>query len=449
MAFSLKSTIKKGYLIIVTSNGYVYSEKYLKKSLDTLEIALQTAPFYRNWRSNDPGTGVALDQRYTALPELTKQDMREHFPNGLVPNHRRVEDGLNSDEIEYTFTSGTTGEKVINLWNQNWWRASEKASWLLNPHTARLDYPQKDAKLASSLNIGIHCEEDLPMSHRILGDTLYLNEKINVISWQPRHMERMARELAEFQPVVLEANPSLLARLAWWALDSGKALYSPAAIIFTYEYPSQIHLAAIRQVFSSPLVSSYGTTETGFVMMQCEEGLFHQNTDFCRIDFYPLAERHGGPLLGRILVTTFDNPWASIIRFDVGDLIRLHSPSRCACGRNEGLIAKAIEGRTANATFTTSGNLVTTMALDECLARVPEIRDYHLEQDNPTDFTVQLVVTDASPVVLNRIRQELQTLYGGDGRYELTVVPELYPGPAGKYRRTQANFEFDQKGLFA
>ena len=262
-------------------------------------------------------------------------------------------------------------------------------------------------------------------------------------------MERMARELAEFQPVVLEANPSLLARLAWWALDSGKALYSPAAIIFTYEYPSQIHLAAIRQVFSSPLVSSYGTTETGFVMMQCEEGLFHQNTDFCRIDFYPLAERHGGPLLGRILVTTFDNPWASIIRFDVGDLIRLHSPSRCACGRNEGLIAKAIEGRTANATFTTSGNLVTTMALDECLARVPEIRDYHLEQDNPTDFTVQLVVTDASPVVLNRIRQELQALYGGDGRYELTVVPELYPGPAGKYRRTQANFEFDQKGLFA
>ncbi|HEX3045798.1 MAG TPA: hypothetical protein VHY08_13655 [Bacillota bacterium] len=431
------------------ANRYFYPAEYQKKSLAALEIALETAPLYQDWRTLDPGPGTALDQRYAALPELTKKAMREHFPNGLVSNHLRVEDGLARNEIEYTFTSGTTDEKVVNLWNQSWWYNSEAASWKLNVHTARLDYPQKEAKLASALNVGIQCEEDLPMEHRILGRHLFLNEKVSVLQWQPRHLERMARELRIYQPVILEANPSLLARLAWWAWDNGQELFSPAAIVFTFEFPSRIHLAAIRRVFSSPLVSSFGTTETGFVLMQCEAGLFHQNIDFCRIDFHPLTARYGGPELGRILVTTFNNPWAAILRFDVGDLIRLHPTGQCPCGRNEGLLAEAIEGRVANATFTTHGELVTTMALDTQLTQIPEIRDYHLEQRSRTQYELQLVLTDSSSGVLDRTRQALESLYGQDGDYILTVVSGLFPGPAGKFRRTQANFDFDQKGLFA
>lgn len=433
---------------MVIQKRYNYPAKYYEKCLKALDTALGTAPLYKSWRAFDPGPDADIDERYAALPELTKKAMREHFPQGLVPNGRNIEEGLERDEIEYTFTSGTTGEKVINLWNQEWWYASEAVSWKLNAHTAVLDYPQNDAKLASSLNIGIHCEEDLPMGHRILGNHLYLNEKINVISWQTRHLERMAHELNVFKPAVLEANPSLLARLAWWAWDNGKELYSPAAIIFTYEYPSCIHLAAIKRVFSSPLINSYGSTETGFVLMQCEDGLFHQNTDFCRIDYYPLAERHGGPELGRILVSTFDNPWACILRFDMGDLIRLHPAGKCSCGRHEGLIAEAVEGRVANATFTTSGDLVTTMALDKRLADIPEIRDYHLEQHTPTKYELQLMLTDKSQNVLDNTREALMSLYGRDGEYMLRVVPGIFPGPAGKYRRTQANFKFDQKGLF-
>jgi phenylacetate-coenzyme A ligase PaaK-like adenylate-forming protein len=433
---------------MILADWYHYPAGYLKKSLDTLETALATAPLYRKWRAYDPGPHAPLDARFDALPELTKQDMREHFPLGLVTNHLDVEEALARDEIEYTFTSGTTSEKVINLWYPKWWYGGEEASWKLNEHTARLTYPQKEAKLSSSLNFGIHCEEDLPMDHRILGRTLYLNEKLNLICWQKRHMARMAQDLKTYQPVILEANPSLLARLAFWAIDEGVDLYSPAAIVFTFELPSRIHLAAIRKVFSSPFVSSYGTTETGFVMEQCAHGHFHQNMEYCRIDFHPLQERYGGPELGRILVTNFNNPWSTVLRFDVGDLVRLYPAGECGCGRNEGFIADAIEGRTANATFTTQGGLVTTMALDDQLARIPEIRDYHLEQLTPTGYELQAMLTDPSPRVRNRIREALASLYGQGGEYTVQVIPNLLPGPSGKFRRTQANFDFDQKGLF-
>lgn len=428
---------------------YVFTPEYRKRSLKALQTALETAPVYSDWRVFDPGPGAAIDERYASLPELTKKAMREHFPQGLVPNNLNVEDGLARDEIEYTFTSGTTEEKVINLWNQEWWYASEAASWKLNSHTARLQYPQKEAKLASALNIGIHCEEDLPMEYRIMGHRLFLNEKISLIQWQPRHLERMAHELETYKPVILEANPSLLVRLAWWALDNGRQLFSPSVIVFTYELPSKIHMAAIRQAFSSPLVSSYGSTETGFVLMQCEDGLFHQNTEFCRIDFEPLAERHGGPELGRILVTTFNNPWASVVRFDMGDLVRLHRTGQCTCGRNEGFLMEAIEGRLAYATFTTDGDLVTPLALDSRLAVVPGIRDYRVEQRQRAEYELELVVKGDPDEAVHEARLALEALYGTDGQYSVKVVPSIQPGPSGKFRRSHASFDFDKKGLFA
>lgn len=443
----VKAVRKPAYYMIM-ENCYNYPARFHEKSIETFETALNTAPAYKQWKETDPGAGTHIDERYDALPELTKQMIRDHFPAGLIPNYRDLENGLADEDIEYTFTSGSTGERVINIWNQEWWDRSEAASWKLNANLARLDYPQKEAKLASSLNVGVSCEEDLPMDHRIIGNKLYLNEKINLIQWQPRHYKRMARELKVFSPVILEANPSLLARLAWWAIDEGVKLYSPAAIIFTYEFISKIHLEAIGRVFSSPLVSSYGTTETGFVMEECEAGYLHQNIDFCRIDFHPLKERYGGPELGRILVTTFDNPWNAVVKFDTGDLIRLYPSGKCPCGRESGLIAGAVEGRTANVTFATDGALITTMTVDLAMARIQGIRDYHLEQHDPLRYELRLMPDRCCGNAAEQALHELKLIYGQDGKFDVKVVENILPGPSGKFRRTQADFEFDWRGLF-
>jgi phenylacetate-coenzyme A ligase PaaK-like adenylate-forming protein len=286
------------------------------------------------------------------------------------------------------------------------------------------------------------------MEYRTVGSTLYLNEKISLVQWQHRHYERMARELKDFEPVILEANPSLLARLAFWAIDEGVELYSPAVIVFTFEFISAIHIAAIRTVFSSPLVSSFGTTETGFVLEECEKGFLHQNVDFCRIDFQPLKEKYGGPDLGRILVTTFGNPWNTVVRFDTGDLVRLYPSGVCKCGRKEGLIARAVEGRASNATFTTGGELITTLALDNTLGMIAGIRDYRLAQKSRTQYELELMVKGDAGTISDEACSALELLYGRDGEYTVTITPNILTGPAGKFRRTETDFEFDMKELF-
>ena len=442
-------TLARGSLILILPQRYSYPLSFTHKSQQTLETALRSCIAYQPWRELDPGPTAPLDARFDALPELSKEMIRSNFPLGLLPDGKDVRQGLQNEEIEYTFTSGTTGERVINIWDQNWWDRCELASWQLSAHLATLSYPPTVAKLASSLNVGISCEEDLPTSSRLIGNTLYLNEKINLIQWMPRHFQRMASELTEFAPDIIEANPSLLARLVYWAQDNGVKLYSPKAIIFTYEFISKIHLSAMRKAFSCPLISSYGTTETGFVLEECEAGMLHQNLDFCRIDFEPLKEQYGGAELGRMLVTTFDNPWNTVVRFDTGDLLRLYPSGKCLCGRDTGMIAYAVEGRISNCTFSTKGDLVTTMALDEALFSIGGIRDYHLEQNDPNHYSLQLMTQPAGGANCQVVRQKLCQLYGDDAEYNITVVDNILPGPAGKFRRTQVNFPFDWKELLA
>ena len=444
---------------MILANRFSYADGFEDKCGALLDRALAQVPVYRQWQRFDPGSEAGVEARFDALPVLTKADMRDNFPHGLMPDDQDLAAGLASEAIEYTFTSGTTADKVVNIWDQSWWDRSEAASWQLNRHLAGLAHPQKQAKLASALNVGISCEEDLPMSHRILGNTLYLNEKTSVLQWQPRHLARMAAELNAYRPVILEANPSLLARLAYWAIDNATPVFSPAVIVFTFEFPSAIHLAAIGQVFRSALVSSYGTTETGFVLEQCADGLMHQNADFCRIDFQPLKDEFGGPDLGRIFVTTFDNPFNYIIRFDVGDLIRLHAGDACTCGRTEGMIADAVEGRVGNVTFTTAGGLVTTKALDDRIASVAAVRDYHLEQSGPVAYRLEAKLAppadptaagaaEAAAAAAAALRAVLADVYGADGSFDVQIVADILPGPAGKYRRTRTDFEFSESELF-
>ena len=419
-------------------------EEWEKNAADLMDDALGRVPFYRDhWRRYDPGAARPAGERFAAMPVLTKAEMRAHFPNGFVPEGADVDRGLRDGEIEYSFTSGTEGDKVINLWNQTWWHASERSSWQLHPSLRRLAYPPRQATLASALNVGISCEEDLTMDHRIMGNLLYLNEKANIICWNDYHMERIAAELGEYRPTVLEANPSLLARCCWYWLDHGIPVYSPEVITFTYELPSAVSLPAIRQVFRSPFVSSYGSTETGFVMDTDEKGVYRQNSDHCRIDFFPLKRQYGGPDLGRIAVSTFGNPWAYILRFDVGDLVRVRTDAP------GGFAAETIEGRASHCTFGTKGELVTTGMADRALARIPGIRDYDLVQKTESAYALSLkgAFAGREAQTVREGKDVLAGLYGSGGSFEVRLVKDLLPGPAGKYRRTHARFAYDDWAL--
>ena len=61
---------------------------YENRCLETLETALDRTPIYESWKTFDPGVSHDVDTRYNSLPVLTKDDIRAHFPQGVVPTPR-------------------------------------------------------------------------------------------------------------------------------------------------------------------------------------------------------------------------------------------------------------------------------------------------------------------------------------------------------------------------
>ena len=414
-----------------------FSLEYYQNSSRELQTALKEIPAYQSWRDYDPGFQYPVDTRYQAMPALTKKDIREHFPDGFVPPGVNIQRGLDSGEISFVTTSGTTDDKVTNIWNQKWWDASERASWKLNSYAARLatgEHPE--AILVNPLNVGIASDTvDLPLTQRRLARFLYLSERTGYSAWTEQHMDRMIRELAIFKPVILEANPSLLAKLCRYISQSGQTVFQPGLIVLTYENPTNLHYRQIRKVFTCPTASSYGTTETGYVFMQCEEGKFHQNTQFCRVDFQPLKKEHGGPSLGRILVTPFHNEWYHLLRFDVGDLVRIDETGKCACGRHSGMILAATEGRFANVTLTSMGRLVSSRELDNKLSVLEEIDEYKLEQITADSYELHIASREQDKHRLSESAATiLKGLYGKAAKISVIHERGIPPEVSGKYR---------------
>jgi phenylacetate-coenzyme A ligase PaaK-like adenylate-forming protein len=423
---------------------------YESRCLETLRVSLRRTRMYEKWRALDPGEGAPIDVRYSSLPYLTKADIRRHFPDGVVPRGLDLGAALAAGTVSFVSTSGTADEAITNIWNQEWWDASERASWALNSHASRLATGgHREAILASALSVGPRSDgPGIPKELRTQGRFFFLNEFGSTVEWPPGHEERILAELSDYAPEVLEANPSLLAKVSRWAARSGRSVFQPPLITLTYEFPSAVHLRQIRAVFKSPIVSSYGSTEAGYVFMECERGRLHQNTEFCRVDLLPVSPPGAdGSDVGRILVTTFHNKWFPLLRFEIGDLARL-APAPCPCGRSAGFTLQSIEGRYISLFVLPNGRVVTHGTLDRAIAQVKGVDEYRIDQDSPSELSLRAVVSEgnAAGAVLRDARDSLHGVLGDGVNITAEAVPRLMPEKSGKYLLAKRNFPIGEDG---
>jgi len=429
-----------------------FSENYNILSTKALETAINHVPAYKAWKVLDPGSTAAVDERFQAMPAISKRDLREHTWCNFIPDGADIDAALQSGEIELVNTSGTIEERVTNVWYQPWWDASEAASWLYNSHTAALKLGNhREAILTSPMNTGILSENSLlTLEERTRGRFLYLNEKINPTLWDDNIIERIICELDLFQPAVLEANPSYLAKVALYSHRHDLQIFQPPVIILTYENPGILARKHIQKAFNSPLVSSYGSTEAGYVFMECEKGKLHQVSSCCRIDVEFMRPEYGYPYMGRLLLTTLTNPWRSLIRFDVGDLVQIDPSGVCSCSRDDGYISSGIAGRIADLTYTTDGAPVTTATVESIMEGWDSVAEYQVFQQHGI-YNINIVLdkeTAASKSLKKEIIERLLSLYGRSAVINVHFVEKIETEPSGKYRLTRSNIPADIDRLF-
>jgi hypothetical protein len=217
----------------------------------------------------------------------------------------------------------------------------------------------------------------------------------------------------------------------------GLRLRQPECIVLTYEFPSRVHLRQIAPAFPGvPVVSSYGSTETGHVFTRCDAGVFHENTATCHVEIQPLRAASGDVRIGRILVPTLDNPWFTLVRFDVG--------------RHDGLAVAAIEGRIRDLTFDLEGRAVTVRRLDDALGAAEHLLGYQVDQCGAREYLARYTAEPhADEATCEAVGDILRSVYGPGARITVRREAALSPEQSGKFRLARTTFDWDPQELFS
>lgn len=264
-------------------------------------------------------------------------------------------------------------------------------------------------------------------AERSIDGMLFLNESADPTHWSERDVLRMLDEWRAYAPLGVEADPAYLAILARAALRRGITLPQPEFITLTYETTTRAMRRDIAKAFTAPVFQIYGATEAGVLFMECEHGRLHPNEAHSHIDLVPLA---GQVPLARVLVTTLGRDWMPLLRYEVGDVVRVARTRECACGlQSDGPLLERVEGRGSDCVVA-RGATVTPLMIDDAIHAALGL-ETTLEQWQFAGDTL-LVVDPGSATTAQQAAAAVAELTAERVRGER--VAAIAPEASGKYR---------------
>ena len=175
-------------------------------------------------------------------------------------------------------------------------------------------------------------------------DILLNRIRIDSLALESAMLDRTLERIKGFGIEFIYGYTSLIQLLA--DQTAGKDLESIfaglKAVIATSETLLPAQRADLVRYFGVPVALEYGCSEVDIISFSCPEGEQHIIADNHIVEIIRFGEEPEG--LGQVVVTDLNNTLMPIIRYRVGDLVPLDSPS-CSCGRGWPCLGQVV-GRT-------------------------------------------------------------------------------------------------------
>jgi phenylacetate-CoA ligase len=343
-----------------------YSTAHWQRVSEETRRMVAEVPLYRD-RPAPPADAGTVARWLAGLPTVGKRELRKGFPKSLLRQDQDLHSAMQDEKVTLLATSGTTADRLQVIWEWSWWDPQEREAMRLNRRIAdamaRAEF--REAVLTTpACGAGTCHFGSQTMAERSIDGMLFLNESEDPTHWSEQDLERMLREWREFAPRGVEADPAYLALIARAALERGVTLPRPEFVTLTYETTTRAMLRDIARALDAPLYQLYGATEAGVLFMECEHGRLHPNERHSHIDLVPMP---GRARLARVLVTTLGRRWMPLLRYDIGDVVRVAESRDCACGRKcDGPLLERVEGRLGDCAEV-NGETITPLMLDDAI----------------------------------------------------------------------------------
>ena len=320
------------------------------------------------------------------LPIITKNDLRDNYPNGIVP---KKFDKKNSFLVS---TSGSTGKPVFCYYSIltaikftiGGMRSLKPTGAVWNKSKMCLIIDMKEG----SVEKASYEDAFTPFFKRVLktDNILYLHvgDPLN----------KILEKVKKFNPEYLTSDPNMLRQLANLKINgkldylNPKWLYSGSAMLddYTRKY--------VEKAFNAKIFDNYNSTEAGNMAFQClEKKGFHVNSDYLHMEF---LDDNGEDVEynkpSRLHVTRLFGYDTPIIRYNgLDDIVTPIEPLNC-CGVTTLQMIKDIHGRKMEFIYLPSGKKIAPFKITTIPASVMDKLDtYKIKQFQIIQHKIDLV----------------------------------------------------------
>lgn len=151
-------------------------------------------------------------------------------------------------------------------------------------------------------------------------------------------------KLLKFKPDYFYGYSSLILNAAIACEENNLEIPKIKAIICTAEMLGKQQRKYIERVFKCPVIVEYGCTESDIIAFECQFGKLHVMSHNILIDETLAAD-------GRMVYTDLNNSAMPLIRYELGDRIKMDTNNICKCNRSLPIISH-LEGRTVGQILT-------------------------------------------------------------------------------------------------
>jgi phenylacetate-CoA ligase len=390
--------------------------EWVQERLDrTLRHAVQNVPYYRKtlgpYESDFNDMVDRLD--ISALPELTKETVRENFRELHAEN-------LDDYGPVPTETSGSTGTPTKFLLDRESNIIQFASIWrVLN--WAGYRFGDRFADLTGFL---------------IKGDRLFRYDlKLNCLhlssfNFKKENMPLYVQRLKRFNPVLIKAYPSSLELFCRWLRELELEDYRPPSVLTAAETLLEHQEAIIREVLQCPVFDFYNQNERAALFSTCGEGTHHVHEEYSFVEIVDRsAEGFGSGGAGEVVATTFHNRAMPLIRYRTNDLAEADD-SACSCGRTYRTVQNII-GRVEDVVITPDGRHVGR--LDAAFKASPGVRLSQVVQDTVDTLEVKIVKgVSFQQSDLDKIEEGLRARVGSEIEIRFAFVDSIPAGTNGK-----------------
>ena len=390
---------------------YEKLQKYQDKALRKMVKYAYTVPLYRKKykKHGVHPSDIRGRDDVEKLPFITKSDLREHFPNDIIPK------GFDKENAYIVSTSGSTGKPVFIYLDK-----FSSIKGLIGFASVLKAYGGVWKKSKTAL---IMDTESGSIEHTIFTSSAvpFLKKFISLKNIRYLHIgkkpDKLLKELNEFNPEFLGSDPNMLRQLAFlknngYGKDVGpRRIFSGGAILddYTKKY--------VEKAFNAKVLDTYGTTEGGPLAFECIYGNYHIHSDFIYSEFLD-DENNPVPYNtpGHIVITKLYGGGTPIIRYTGIDDMVVPIKERCDCGLTTEMI-KRIEGRSTDLIVLPNGKTLSPLTVTGLPAKTMEkfnsykIKQFQIVQQSIDKVEVLIVIEEKQRnvgVPVKKLLEELQ-----------------------------------------